>query len=313
MRSAALNGRERSRTAPQTPAEKIQSDESSLDPSQRFWQKPVGSWQTRLRRFLQKWALKHAGHGGVTFPRWLTTGSRVCPLAPHHLVSVQAVFFCPTIFFYYANKELVLEWSYNSVLRIQVCSVCSFSFVNCTQKLWNCFNNVGDFKFNVIPVALHAHWQMGYRWPHHLGICPCSRWSHRQTGGNAECREKLCQSFTPSCTSAIISSSSLPPSHSQSRARPRRARRRLYTRTPPPGLLLFILCGLEVFYRTKPQRATLVMAFFSCWGLAKGKACVAAGGMKKRAVVMRDAATAEQRVDHTQNQAGQCGWSWLAF
>lgn len=97
MRSAALNDREWSRTAPQTPAEKIQSDESSLDPSQRFWQKPV-CWQTRLRRFLQKWALKHAGHGEVTFPRWLTTGSRVYPLAPHHLVSVQAVFFCPTIF-----------------------------------------------------------------------------------------------------------------------------------------------------------------------------------------------------------------------
>lgn len=72
--------------------------------------------------FCKKWALKHAGHGEVTFPRWLTTTStrclsRVCTLAPHHLVSVQAV----KQFFYYANKELVLEWSYNSVLRIQVC------------------------------------------------------------------------------------------------------------------------------------------------------------------------------------------------
>lgn len=283
MRSAALNGRERSRTAPQTPAEKIQSDESSLDPSQRFWQKPVGSWQTRLRRFLQKWALKHAGHGGVTFPRWLTTGSRVCPLAPHHLVSVQAVFFCPTIFFYYANKELVLEWSYNSVLRIQVCSaVCSFSFVNCTQKLWNCFNNVGDFKFNVIPVALHAHWQMGYRWPHHLGICPCSRWSHRQTGGNAECREKLCQSFTPSCTSAIISSSSLPPSHSQSRARPRRARRRLYTRTPPPPVCFCLFCvGWRFFTEQSLNEPRLWWLFSLVEGLQREKPVLRLAGWKK--------------------------------
>lgn len=121
-------------------------------------------------------------------------------------------------------------------------------------------------------MALHAHWQMGYRWPHHLGICPCSRWSHRQTGGNAECREKLCQSFTSSCTSAIISSSSLPPSHSQSRARPRRARQRLYTRPAPHPRFAFVyFVWAGGFLQNKASTRHACDGFFLLLRACKGK------------------------------------------
>lgn len=122
-------------------------------------------------------------------------------------------------------------------------------------------------------MALHAHWQMGYRRPHHLGICPCSRWSNRQTGGNAECWEKLCQSFTSSCTFAIISGSSrLPSQHSQSRARPQRARRRLYPPLPPPPAVAFVyFVWAGGFSRNKASTRHACDGFFLLLRACKGK------------------------------------------